>query len=210
MKELIAHRFPDLLEEALLDLIEEKGVLKTVDYDTVIMDVGQTLKSIPLVMSGAIRILREDDDGNELFLYYLEKGDTCAVSLSCCFSNNVSSIKAIAEEDTEMIMIPAEYMDEWMLKFPSWKNFVMNTYQKRFNELLGTVDMIAFHQLDQRLISYLSEKARLGKTKTIQITHQQLAYELHSSREAISRLLKKLENSGKVVLGRNQVSLENL
>jgi len=131
------------------------------------------------------------------------------MSLSCCLANERSEIRAVAEENTQLIMLPVEFMDEWMLKYPSWKNFVMNTYRRRFEELLYTIDGIAFNKMDQRLWNYLIDKSTANNSRTVETTHQQIAYELNSKREVISRLLKKLEKEGKIVLGRNRIEVIN-
>jgi CRP/FNR family transcriptional regulator len=165
---------------------------------------------MPLLISGAIKVLREDNDSDELLLYYLEKGDTCSMTLSCCMGDAISEIRAIAEMDTTLIMVPIHKMDEWTAKYKSWRNFVFDSYHHRLNELLNTLDSIAFDKMDMRLVSYLKEKARINKNHTINNTHQEIAYDLHSSRVVISRLLKKLEQMGKIELHRNHIKILDL
>jgi CRP/FNR family transcriptional regulator len=145
---------------------------------------------MPLVFSGSINILRQDDHGNEVLLYYLEKGKTCAMSMSCCMKEKKSNIWAIAEEDTQLLLVPVEKMDFWMKKYSSWKNFVMNSYSSRMDELLYTLDAIAFYSLDERLLKYLKDRSSALQKVEFHITHSEVAKELNSSREAISRLLK--------------------
>ena len=153
----------------------------------------------------SIKILREDHEGNELLMYYLNSGDTCAMSLTCCVQNAQSEIKAVCEEEATLIMIPVTYMDEWMIKYKSWKEFVMQTYQNRFKELLETIDSIAFTKLDERLLKHLKEKSENSTSNMLDTTHQEIAYELNSSREVISRLLKQLENKAVIRLHRNKI-----
>lgn len=209
IEELVRENFPELTEEGLIADITQSGRLYKAVREDKIMEIGMRIKNMPLIIEGTLKILRQDEQGNELFLYYLQPGETCAVSLTCCLAQEESSIRAVAEEDTTLIMLPVELMDSWMAKYPSWKNFVMNTYSKRFEELLHTIDGIAFHKMDQRLWNYLLDKSTANNSRTIETTHQQIADELNSTREVISRLLKKLEKDGKIVLGRNRMTIIN-
>ena len=207
MSTFIKEHFPLLNDKNLLEEIEKIGSKKTVEAGTQLMDIGQYIKYMPLVVTGSIKIMREDEEGNEILLYYLEGGNTCAVSFTCCMHQEKSSIRAITEEDTTLLMIPVEYMDLWMGKYKDWRDFVLFTFSKRMDELFETLDSIAFHSMDKRLIKYLKDRARVLKKNEFSITHQEIALSLNSSREAVSRLLKKLENMGKVKLGRNQITL---
>lgn len=199
-----------VFEDALVNEIVQVGTFKEVPVGFKIMEIGQYVKGMPLLISGAIKVLREDKDGDELLLYYLEKGDTCSMTLSCCMGDARSEIRAIAETDTKLIMVPIEKMEEWTAKYKSWRNFVFESYHSRLNELLLTLDSLAFNKMDERLVSYLKEKARVNKEQTIHNTHQEIAYELHSSRVVISRLLKKLEQMGKIELHRNYIKILEL
>lgn len=209
IEQLVRENFPELTEATLLQEIVEHGRISKVQREEKIMDIGSQIKYMPLIIEGSIKILRQDNQGRELFLYYLQPGETCAMSLTCCMASEKSSIRAIAEEDTEMIMLPVEFMDSWTSHYPSWKNFVMTTYRRRFEELLHTIDGIAFNKMDQRLWNYLLDKSSANNSTTIETTHQQIAYELNSTREVISRLLKKLENDRKIKLGRNRIEVLN-
>jgi CRP/FNR family transcriptional regulator len=140
----------------------------------------------------------------------LEKGDTCSMTMTCCLGDTKSEIRAIAETDAKLIMIPIRKMEEWMAKYKSWRSFVMESYHGRLNELLSTLDHIAFDKMDERLVAYLKEKSRINKDDTIYNTHQEIAYELHTSRVVVSRLLKKLEQMGKIELHRNHIKILNL
>jgi CRP/FNR family transcriptional regulator len=168
---------------------------------------GQYIKAIPLILKGSVKIMREDNDGKELLLYYLGENDSCAMSLTCCLSLRKSEVKAIAEEKTEMLMIPVEYVEKWMEKYPSWKSFVFGTYQKRFEEMLNAIDSIAFKKMDERLLEYLERKKNALNTKELNITHEEIANDIGTSREVISRLLKQLERMGAVKLSRNKIEL---
>ncbi|WP_191858795.1 Crp/Fnr family transcriptional regulator [Hanstruepera ponticola] len=207
IQELI-HNYSHLFEKELLNEINQVGTFKEVPEGDKLIEIGQYVRSMPLLVSGAVKILREDNDGDELLLYFLEKGDTCAMTLTCCLGQTKSEIRAIAETDAKLIMIPIEKMEEWSAKYKSWRNFVFESYHNRLNELLETIDSIAFLKMDERLLKYLNEKARISNDNIINSTHQEIAYELHTSRVVISRLLKKLENLGKVELHRNHIVLK--
>lgn len=199
-----------LFEKELLEEIVAIGTIKEVPEGYKLIEIGEYIKSMPLLISGAIKILREDKDGDELLLYYLEKGETCSMTLTCCMSQSISEIRAIAETDTKLIMVPVQKMEEWTAKYKSWRNFVFESYHKRLNELLTTIDSIAFQNMDERLVGYLKEKSRINNDNTIHNTHQEIAYDLHSSRVVISRLLKKLEEMGKIELHRNFIKIIKL
>ena len=207
MEKLIRDSFPDIYEQDLIEAIEEHGRYMKVPAGDSLIDIGGYIKFMPLVVTGNIKVMREDNNGDEIFLYYLRPGQACAMTLNCCMANKPSEVSAIAVDDTEFIAIPVELMDEWLRKFRSWQNFVLNTYSNRFMELLATVDSIAFLQLDERLLKYLQEKAQISGTQELSTTHQDIAYDLNSSREVISRLLKQLEKRGMIELGRNKVKL---
>ena len=206
----LKNNYGHLFEDALINEILEVGTFKEVPEGFKLMEIGSYIRSMPLLVSGAIKVLREDHNGDELLLYYLEKGETCSMTMTCCMGQTKSEIRAIAETDTKLIMIPGQKMDLWSSKYKSWRNFVFESYHNRLNEMLNTVDNIAFHNMDERLFNYLKEKARINKDNIIHNTHQEIAYELHSSRVVISRLLKKLENRGGIELYRNHIKIINL
>lgn len=202
--------YGNLFEEALINEIAQVGTYKEVPEGHKLMEIGEYIKGMPLLISGVIKVLREDPDGDELLLYYLEQGDTCSVTLSCCMGQAKSEIRAIAETDAKLIMIPIRKMEEWTAKYRSWRNFVFESYNNRLNEMLHTIDTIAFLNMDERLVNYLREKARVNKDSIIRNTHQEIAYDLHSSRVVISRLLKKLEQMGKLEIHRNYLKILDL
>ena len=206
----LKNNYGHLFEDALLNEINQVGTFKEVPAGFKMMEIGDYVKSMPLLVSGAIKILREDTDGDELLLYFLEKGDTCALTLTCCVAQTKSKIRAIAETDSKLIMIPIQQMEEWSEKYKSWRHFVFESYNNRLNEMLETIDSIAFLKMDERLLKYLAEKVRISKNNTIHKTHQEIAYELHTSRVVISRLLKKLETLGKIELNRNAILIKDI
>jgi len=203
------------IEQQLLKIFDSKTVeeiLRVGKYQEFlpgeeIIRPGQYIKAIPLILKGSVKIMREDNDGKELLLYYLGENDSCAMSLTCCLSLRKSEVKAIAEEKTDMLMIPVEYVEKWMEKYPSWKSYVFGTYQKRFEEMLNAIDSIAFKKMDERLLEYLERKKNTLKTKELIITHEEIANDIGTSREVISRLLKQLERMGAVKLSRNKIEL---
>lgn len=199
-----------LFELDLLNEIKAIGVQKDIQDDEILMDYGKTIRSIPILLSGAIKVFREDENGDELLLYFLEEGDTCAMTMTCCLGNSTSKIRAVAESETKLIMIPVEKMELWMSKYATWRKFVLESYHIRFNELLETIDNLAFLKMDERLINYLKSKSKVNKVNIIAATHQDIAIELNTSRVVISRLLKKLENKGNIHLSRNQIEVITL
>ena len=199
--------YGQLFEDDLLDEINEVGVFKEFSSGDTLIDIGSYIRYIPLLLSGAIKILRYNEDGDELLLYFLEKGDTCAVTLSCCMGHTKSDIRAVAEMDTKLVMIPINKMEEWIATYKSWRNFAFQSYHNRLQEMLEAIDSIAFLNMDERLIRYLLEKSKITKENIIQSTHQEIAYELHTSRVVISRLLKQLEKLGKIELYRNKIKV---
>lgn len=196
---------PDLVEEIL-----QVGTFKEIPADFKLIEIGQYIRSMPLVISGAIKIMREDGDGDELLLYFLERGETCAMTLSCCLGETQSEIRAVSETEAKLIMIPIQKMEEWTSKYKSWRNFVFESYHARLMEMLETIDNIAFLKMDERLLKYLKDKSKVNESNVIHNTHQEIAYELHTSRVVISRLLKTLENQGKIELNRNSIRLVSI
>jgi CRP/FNR family transcriptional regulator, anaerobic regulatory protein len=198
--------FPQF-EPALVERIEKEAVQRSFYSGDVIMRTGQYIKSAVLVLEGRIKIYRENQDGGEFLMYYLEPGQACAVSMICAIQSQTSEIMAVAEENTEVLMIPIQLMDELMNTYKSWYQFVIQTYRGRFDELLSVVDNIAFRNMDERLEFYLKRHAGDGNRKNIELSHQQIADDLNSSREVISRLLKKMEQRNLVKLHRNMIEL---
>lgn len=192
MLEELKQQYGYLFEEDLLQEINNVGTYKDIPEGFKLIEIGDYIKSMPLLVSGAIKILREDEEGDELILYFIEQGDTCAMTLSCCLGNAKSEIRAIAETDTRLIMIPVTKMEEWLGKYKSWQKFVLQSYHNRMSELLEAIDTIAFLKMDQRLFKYLKDKAMVNHNDVIHVTHQQIASDLHTSRVVISRLLKTL------------------
>ena len=199
-----------LLEEALLEEIIHVGQLREVHLDEVILNVGDTMQMIPIVLKGSIKVSRENHSGEELLLYYIEGGDTCAMTLQCCVRHTASEIKATSMEDSLLLFVPVEMMENWMHKYKTWREYILQSYHTRLTELMETVDAIAFMRLDERLMKFLVDQAKLLGSLEINLTHQKIAEDLHSSRVVISRLLKQLEVKGKIKLLRNKIILASI
>lgn len=199
--------FGEIFEAPLLEEISRFGTLRDVPANFELIDIGEPIKGVPLMLSGAIKISREDINGDELLLYYLEEGDSCTMTMTWEIGQQKSQIRAVTELPSQLIMVPLSALEDWSTRFPSWRKFVFQSYHKRMEELLATVDSIAFDQLEKRLWEYLLEKKRVTKANTLSITHQTIAQEMHSSRVVISRLLKRLEVDQKIRLHRNAIEL---
>ena len=199
--------FQYVFDSEIINSIADVASPKTFKKHDIIIDIGQDLKFIPLLIHGNIKVLREDNQGNELLLYVLESGDTCAMSLTCCMSKSMSKVRAVADDDVTLVMIPIDQMQLWFHTNESWRNFILQSYQVRFDEMLETIDTLAFMKMDERLFKYLTDKVKLSASTTLEITHQEIAEDLHTSRVVISRLLKQLEKDNKIQLGRNRISV---
>jgi CRP/FNR family transcriptional regulator len=207
MDETSIKKLYPLFEKGLLDEILNAGEQRHFAPNEVLMRKGQFIRSTLLILSGNIKVYREDDEGNEFLMYYLRPGEACALSLVCAAKHEASPILAKTDTDTEAILIPVDLMTEWMAKYKSWYQFVIETYRSRFEELLSTIDSVAFRSMDERLEFYLRRAKEVSGKNILDVSHQQIAQELNSSREVISRLLKKMEQRGMIQLRRNAIEL---
>lgn len=196
-----------LFEPALVMEMHQFGEIRHFKEGDVIMDYDKYIRMMPMVIRGTIKVMRKDENNKEILLYYLSNDESCSMAYSCCMEAKKSEVKAIAEDDVELLAIPHNKLDEWLCKYPSWKNYIMRSFNERFLELLKSIESIAFHKLDERLVAYLKEKKRLSGSGIIKTSHYLIADELATSRVVISRLLKQLENDGKVILYRNEIKL---
>ena len=203
----ILQPFSYAFDDAIINSISNVGQLRTFNKNDIVIDIGQSLEYVPLLIDGNIKVLREDSNGEELLLYVLESGDTCAMSLTCCMAKASSKIRAIADTTAKVIMVPLQDVRAWFHDNESWQNFILQSYQIRFDEMLETIDTLAFMKMDERLFKYLTDKVKLSASTTLEITHQNIAEDLHTSRVVISRLLKQLEKDGKITLGRNKIEV---
>ena len=203
----IVEQFKTLFEPELVKALDKHARIREIKAGETILDIGQIVREMPIILSGTVKVSRIDEDGKELLLYYVNPNESCAMTFTCCMQQYPSEIKAVAEEDVTMLAIPITYMDEWLVKYPTWKSFVMRTIRNRFHEMLNVIDQIAFQKLDERLVYYLKEKSKVTGSTLINLSHEQIASELATTRVVISRLLKALENDKKVLLYRNQIKL---
>lgn len=199
--------FGSQFEPALLEEINQVATFMEVPEGQDLMKPGQYIKAMPLLLSGSIKIMRPDGDGEELLLYHLEEGDTCAMTMSCCIGNTKSEIRAVSETDIKLLMVPVGIMEEWSRKYKSWRNFVFNSYHARMMEMLESIDNIAFNNMDERLENYIENKIELINSKHIYTTHKEIASDLHTSRVVVSRLLKKMEIDHKIKLHRSFIEV---
>lgn len=199
--------FNSNFEPGLLEEIEQKAEIIQASEGDIILDIGQTVRVMPLLLKGILKISRLDKERKELLLYYVNANEGCAMTFTCCMQQFPSEVRATAETDVEFIAIPVSVMDGWLSKYPTWKSFVMRTIRSRFNELLQAIDQLAFQKLDERLVHYLKEKSKVTGSLLINLSHEEIAAEMASSREVISRLLKKLEIDNKVLLYRHQIRI---
>jgi len=209
---ITAEKLKDLsyiFNDDLLNEIAIHGKLKIFAKNDIIIDINQKLEFVPILIEGNIKVMREDNDAHELLLYVLETGDTCAMSLTCCLANKLSQIRAIADKPSEVIMISISKMQEWLSIYEDWRNFILQSYQTRFNEMLEAIDALAFMKMDERLYKYLIDQVKLNGSEIIHNTHQNIAEDLNTSRVVVSRLLKQLEMENKIKLGRNKIEILN-
>ena len=210
MNQELRQNYGYLLEEELLQEIEKHALFKDFAPGEEIIRQGQYIKSIPLLIVGTIKVSRQDELDEEVMLYYIEEGETCAISMNCCLGNSKSQIVARAETETKLLMIPVEFMDTWMARFKSWREFVLNSFQARLNEAIQTIDSLVFLKMEERLVNYLRDKTKIVHDTKIPITHQEIAQDFHTSRVVISRLLKKLEVEEVLKLHRNSIEVLSL
>lgn len=207
MQNLLHTVYSTVFDEETLHAIQEVAIVKTFIKGDTILDIGQSIHFIPLVLGGAVKVMREDLDKGELLLYYLLPGDTCTMTATCCTSNKVSAIRVVADAETQIAFIPNGYFSLWTRTSESWRNFIIANYSSRLDEMIVAVDSLAFLNMEQRVVDYLRQRMKLEDSRIISITHAEIASDLNSSRVVISRILKKLEVDNKIVLLRNEIRL---
>ncbi|MFK8045766.1 MAG: Crp/Fnr family transcriptional regulator [Crocinitomicaceae bacterium] len=200
-------KYPILNDEKLVDQILKVAKIQKIAAQEILVDIGQEITHFPLIVDGSLKIQREDADGREVFLYYVESGNTCAATVTCCLKSKRSNIRATVEEDSKILNIPINYMDEWICMYPVWRAYIFQSFSNRFDDLLNAVDQLAFKKMDERLLEYLKNTASLIKGSTVHMSHQEIAIDLNTSREVISRLLKQLELAELVQLGRGKIEI---
>lgn len=199
--------FAHLFESQLLDELSSKSILMNVSGGDSLLKIGKPVMGVPLMLKGTIKISRENDEGQELLLYYVKDGETCPMSLTCFMTSQLSSVNASAEEDSTFYVVPGNIVNELFETHPSWKKFVMNTILDGLTEVIKSIDEVAFKKMDERLVNYLKQKSKNSGSSLVNLSHQHIADELGTNRVVISRLLKKLETDNKLLLYRNQIKL---
>ena len=207
IREKLKEYFNVVFEEDLINEIVEVGTYKKVKENELLLDLGDKFDRIPLMLNGAIKISREDDNGDEIVLYFLERGDTCTITFGSGLNCAKSKVRGVAEKDSEVVFIPVEKLEEWLVKYKSWRIFVIDSYNIRLSEMLEAIDTLAFMKMDQRLYKYLTDKVKIMRDSTLNTTHQKIAQDLNTSRVVVSRLLKQLENEKKIELHRNKIEV---
>ncbi len=207
IREKLNEFYKVVFEPELIDEIVEVGSFKIIKENELLLDIGDNFNRIPLMLNGAIKISREINNGDEIVLYFLERGDTCTISFGSGLNASKSKVRGVAEKDSEVIFIPVEKLEDWMVKYKSWRDFVIDSYNIRLNEMLEAIDTLAFMKMDQRLYKYLTDKVKIMRETTLKTTHQEIAIDLNTSRVVVSRLLKQLENQDKIKLYRNRIEV---
>ena len=199
--------FTDFFQSAFVKNLHETGETRIFKAGDVILNMDAYVHYIPLVLSGSVKVVRTEEDGREILLYYITPGESCIVSILAGFNEEKSKVKAVVEEDAEVLIVSTQKAKEWIRDSPEWMDFIFGLYQKRFEELLNVVNSVAFQKVDVRLLNLLNQKSELYQSKELQVTHQQLADELGITREATSRVLKQMEKDGQILLSRNKITL---
>ncbi|MCD6543749.1 MAG: Crp/Fnr family transcriptional regulator [Flavobacteriaceae bacterium] len=207
MREKLNEFYKVVFEPELIDEIVEVGTYKRIRENELLLDIGDNFNRVPLMLTGAIKISRETVNGDEIVLYFLERGDTCTISFGSGLNSSKSKVRGVAEKPSEIIFVPVEKLDEWLVKYATWRSFVIDSYDIRLNEMLEAIDNLAFMKMDQRLYKYLTDKVKIMRSPTLNTTHQEIAIDLNTSRVVVSRLLKQLENEGKIKLYRNRIEV---
>jgi CRP/FNR family transcriptional regulator len=205
LKEKLSDYYSNIFEDELIDEIVKVGHLDKVKSGDLMMDIDSDLTHIPLILNGIVKIIRKDKKGDEIVIYFLERGDTCAISFINCINKKKSIFKGVVEQDVEAVFLPVEYIDEWLVKFKSWRHFIIDSYHFRLIEMVESIDSLAFMKMNERLFKYLTDKVKITKDINLEITHQQIADDLNSSRVVITRLIKQLHDEGKIYSTRNKI-----
>ena len=205
LKEKLSDYYSDVFEKELIDEIVKVGHFDKIKSGELMIDIGEDMTHIPLILSGVVKIIRKEKEGEELVLYFLERGDTCAISFVNCINRKQSIFKGVVERDMEAIFLPVEHIDDWLTKFKSWRHFIIDSYHFRLIEMVESIDSLAFMKMHERLFKYLTDKVQITKNVELEITHQEIANDLNSSRVVITRLIKQLHDEGKIYSTRNKI-----
>lgn len=205
LKEKLNDYYSDIFEEELLDEIVKVGHYDKLKSGELLIDIGDDMTHIPLILDGVVKIIRREGEGEELVLYFLERGDTCAISFVNCINKKQSIFKGVVEHDIEAIFLPVAHIDDWLIKYKSWRHFIIDSYHFRLLEMVEAIDGLAFKKMHERIFKYLVDQVSLTKNVDLEITHQEIAQDLNSSRVVITRIIKQLHDEGKIYSTRNKI-----
>lgn len=207
MLELLTEAYGPVLNGKLLQEIAESGNFRTAEKGEIVMDIGDTIQGLPMLLQGAVKVLRVDGNGDEMLLYFLESGDSCAMTLGSFFGSSKSSIRAVAEQDSKMVIVPLEQVHHWMGEYADFRLLVFESFNTRLKELIESMDSLAFMDLHGRVAKYLTDRVKVNGSTTLDTTHAEIAADLHTSRVVVSRILKQLEREGMLELHRNRIEV---
>ena len=207
LREKLNDYYSNIFEEELINEIIKVGFIDKIKSGNHMIDIGEDMTHIPLILSGVVKIIRKEKEGDELVLYFLERGDTCAISFVNCINRKKSIFKGVVEKDTGAIFLPVEKIDDWLVRFKSWRFFIIDSYHFRLIEMVESIDSLAFMNMYQRVFKYLTDKAKITRDVDLTITHQEIADDLNTSRVVVTRLLKQLHQDGKIYSTRNRIKL---
>jgi CRP/FNR family transcriptional regulator len=197
--------YSEIFEKELIDKIVKVGHFDKIKSGELLIDIGSDMTHIPLILEGVVKIIRKKENGEEIVLYFLERGSTCAISFVNCINNEKSIFKGIVETTIEAVFLPVEYIDEWLAKYKSWRHFIIDSYHFRLLEMVESIDGLAFMKMHQRLLKYLTDKVKISDNSDLKITHQEIADDLNTSRVVISRIIRQLHNENKIYSTRNKI-----
>ena len=197
--------YSEIFEKELIDKIVQVGHFDKIKSGELLIDIGSDMTHIPLILEGVVKIIRKKENGEEIVLYFLERGSTCAISFVNCINNEKSIFKGIVETTIEAVFLPVEYIDEWLAKYKSWRHFIIDSYHFRLLEMVESIDGLAFMKMHQRLLKYLTDKVKISNNSDLKITHQEIADDLNTSRVVISRIIRQLHNENKIYSTRNKI-----
>lgn len=197
--------YSEIFEKELIDKIVQVGHFDKIKSGELLIDIGSDMTHIPLILEGVVKIIRKKENGEEIVLYFLERGSTCAISFVNCINNEKSIFKGIVETTIEAVFLPVEYIDEWLAKYKSWRHFIIDSYHFRLLEMVESIDGLAFMKMHQRLLKYLTDKVKISDNSDLKITHQEIADDLNTSRVVISRIIRQLHNENKIYSTRNKI-----
>lgn len=207
LRKKLSDYYSKIFEKELIDEIVKVGHFDKIKSGEIMIDIGEDMTHIPLILNGVVKIKRIEKSGEELVLYFLERGDTCAISFVNCINRKKSIFKGVVEQDMEAIFLPVTYIDDWLSKFGSWRHFIIDSYHFRLIEMVEAIDSLAFMKMHERLYKYLIDKVKITKDVNLEITHQEIADDMHSSRVVITRLIKQLHEEGRIYSSRSKIQV---